>query len=179
MLVHDISSRRQSNSPVQKTKSLPQEDFIPNRKYLGNKPSSGRRVEFPPQNELSKLSHQNRPFWLKSMIIVSNGSSLVCYLSVAIAFVMYSMTVYAPKLWTQKYEQLQNLQKQERQFSFTDEIVKNQLGESAKKAGSGLVNPDPNQPPIFLPNSNPKPVELKSSNAPTPKQIEKISPIAY
>jgi hypothetical protein len=164
---------------MEKIKSLPQGNFTANEKYLRNKPSSGRRIDLPSNNELSKLRYQNRPFWLKSLIVLSNGSSLVCYLSVAIAFVMYSMTVHAPKLWTQKYEQLQNLQKQERQFSFTDEIVKNQLGESAKKSGSGLINPDPTQMPIFLPDSNPKPIELKLSNTPTPRQIEKISPIAY
>lgn len=173
MLVNDILPRQQNKSPVTKTKPLPQKNFT-SKKRLRNQSVSVRRVDSSAQ-----ISYNNRPLWLKSMIIFGHSSSLVCYLSVAIAFVMYGMTVYAPKLWTQKYEELQNLQKQERQFSFTDEIIKNQLAESAKKSGSGLVNPDPNQPPIFLPDSNPKPIELKSSNSAIPKQIEKISPIAY
>lgn len=176
MLLNDTLTRRQKNSPVTKTKPLPQRDFAANKKRLRNQSVSGRLIDSSAQNE---ISYKNRPLWLKSMIIFGHSSSLMCYFSVAIAFVMYSMTVYAPKLWTQKYEELQNLQKQERQFSFTDEIIKNQLAESAKKSGSGLVNPDPTQPPIFLPDSNPKPIELKPSNSATPKQIEKISPIAY
>jgi hypothetical protein len=176
MLLNDTLTRRQKNSPVTKTKPIPQKNFAPNKKRLRNQSVSGRLIDSSGQNE---LSHKNRPLWLKSMIIFGHGSSLMCYVSVAITFVMYSMTVYAPKLWTQKYEELQNLQKQERQFSFTDEIIKNQLGESAKKSGSGLVNPDPTQPPIFLPDSNPKPIELEPSHSATPKEIEKISPIAY
>lgn len=179
MLVNDILPRRQNNSQMTKTKSAPQRDFTINKKRLRNKSVSNRRVDSLAKNQVSQLIHKNRPLWLKSMILFGHGSSFVCYLSVAIAFVMYGMTAYAPKLWTQKYEELQNLQKQERQFSFTDEIIKNQLGESAKKSGSGLVNPDPTQPPIFLPDSNPKSIELKSSNSATIKQIEKISPIAY
>jgi hypothetical protein len=179
MLLNDTLTRRQNNSPVTKTKPLPQRDFTANKKRLRNQSVSGRLIDSSAQNGVSQLSYKNRPLWLKSMIIFGHSSSLVCYLSVAIAFVMYGMTVYAPKLWTQKYEELQNLQKQERQFSFTDEIIKNQLAESAKKSGSGLVNPDPTQPPIFLPDSNPKPIELKPSNSAIPKQIEKISPIAY
>ncbi|BAQ64724.1 cell division protein FtsL [Geminocystis sp. NIES-3709] len=112
-------------------------------------------------------------------MILGHGSSALCYLSVVIAFVMYGITVYAPKLWTTKYHELQDLQKQERQFSFTDEIIKNQLAESAKQSGSGLVNPDSSQPPIFLPDTTPKPIQLETSPSSEPKQIEKISPIAY
>ncbi|BAQ62794.1 cell division protein FtsL [Geminocystis sp. NIES-3708] len=178
MLVQDTLSRRQNNSQVTKTKSLTQKDVTSTRKNLRNNHPSGGRIGSP-NNTISQVSHKNRPLWLKSLILFGHGSSLVCYGSVGIAFIIYGMTVYAPKLWTQKYQELQSLQKQERQFSFTDEIIKNQLAESAKKSGSGLVNPDPTQPPIFLPDSTPKPIELEPSNSPIPKQIEKISPIAY
>ncbi|MBL1210296.1 hypothetical protein [Geminocystis sp. GBBB08] len=175
MLAQDILMREKNQATMMKTKSQPQRDLVTKKKYLRNK--SPKRLDS--QNKALKINHQNRPFLLKCLIIIGNTSSLVCYLSVAIAFILYGMTVYAPKLWTQKYQELQNLQKQERQFSFTDEIMKNQLAESANQSGSGFVNPDATQPPIFLPDSNPKPIELKRSNSPIPKHIDKISPIAY
>jgi hypothetical protein len=179
MLVNDNLPRQQSIFSVTKTKSIPQTDSIINKKSLRSKSVSTRKINSPDKNSVSSISYKNRPLWLKSMILFGHGSSFVCYITVAIAFIMYGMTVYAPKSWTQKYEELQNLQKQERQFSFTDEIIKNQLGESAKTSGSGLVNPDPTQPPIFLPDSTPKSIELKPSNSAIPKQIQKIFPIAY
>lgn len=178
MLVQDTFPRRQNNSQVTKTRSLTQKDVTTTRKNIRNNPSSRKKTDSA-NNIISQVNHRNRPLWLKSLILFGHGSSLVCYGSVGLAFIIYGMTVYAPKLWTQKYQELQSLQKQERQFSFTDEIIKNQLAESAKKSGSGLVNPDPTQPPIFLPDSTPKPIELKPSNSSIPKQIEKISPIAY
>lgn len=179
MLVNDNLPRQQSKFSVTKTRSIPQTDSTIKKKRLRSKSVSTRQIDSTDNNGVSSISYKNRPLWLKSLILFGHSSSFVCYVSVAIAFVMYGMTAYAPKSWTQKYEELQNLQKQERQFSFTDEIIKNQLGESAKTSGSGLVNPDPTQPPIFLPDSNPKSIELKPSNSAIPKQIEKISPIAY
>lgn len=169
---------QQNNSQATKTKSLPPTDKPNSRRNVRNRRISEKKNNSR-NDRITQTNHQNRPLWLKSLILLGHGSSLVCYGTVAIAFGIYSMTVYAPKLWTQKYQELQHLQKQERQFSFTDEIIKNQLAESAKTSGSGLVNPDANQSPIFLPDSTPKPIELKPSNSIIPKQIEKISPIAY
>ena len=94
-----------------------------------------------------------KPLWLKGLIFLNHSSSLVCYASVTVALVMYGMTVYAPKLWTQKYSQLQELQKKERQFTFTDEMLKDELAQSATQSGSGFVKPSPDKQPIFLPNT--------------------------
>jgi len=176
MLVQNNLPSKQSNLRVIKNRSFLRH---PDNKELKNKPHSLKRGNLSSSTLVVSQINKNKPFWLKSMMVMENASSLLCYVSVAIALVMYGMTVYAPKQWTEKYHQLQDLQKQERQFSFTDEIIKNQLAESASESGSGLVNPDPTKPPIFLPNITHKSIVLKSSNIPEPKQIDKISPIAY
>jgi hypothetical protein len=177
MLVHDNLPRRQNNADVQKKEAINPRKLTSttsHRKY-----SSSRVVDSRLAEKIADVKKKNKPFWLQSLMVLGHGSSTFCYLSVAIAFVMYGMTVYAPKQWTDKYHKLQELQKQERQFSFTEEIIKNQLAESAKQSGSGLINPDPTQPPIFLPEMSPKPVELDKSDLVEPKQVDKISPIAY
>ncbi|MGI0482318.1 hypothetical protein ACN4EE_16230 [Geminocystis sp. CENA526] len=177
MLVHDNLPRRQNNADVQKKESINPRKLTSTknrRRYSSSTVVDSRLAE-----KIADVKKKNKPFWLQSLMVLGHGSSTFCYLSVAIAFVMYGMTVYAPKQWTNKYNKLQELQKQERQFSFTEEIIKNQLAESAKQSGSGLINPDPTQPPIFLPEITPKTVELNKSDTVEPKQIEKISPIAY
>lgn len=172
MLVPDTLLQQQNSSVVDK--ATPSVGVKPRRCRLTKK------IDHSSQNiQLKSNVKKNDPFWLKSLMIFSKGSSVFCGLSVAVAFVMYGMTVYAPKIWTNKYHHLQELQKQERQFTFTDEILKNQLAESAKQSNSGLVNPDPTKPPLFLPETTPKTIELNQSPEPKPKEIEKISPIAY
>lgn len=178
MLVQDNRLHEQSNVDTPKKESISSRQLTSMAK-LSRRKYSSRVVNSRLEETISHLEKKHKPFWLQSLIVLGHGSSLLCYGSVAIAFVMYGITVYAPKQWTNKYHQLQELQKQERQFSFTEEIIKNQLAESAQQSGSGLVNPDPNQPPIFLPDMTPKPINLDKSESVEPKQIEKISPIAY
>jgi hypothetical protein len=178
MLVHDNLPRQQSNVSAKKKESTSRQ-LTSTAKLSRRKYSSSRVVNSRLEEKISNLEKKNKPFWLQSLMVFGYGSSAFCYLSVTIAFIMYGMTVYAPKQWTDKYHQLQELQKQERQFSFTEEIIKNQLAESAQQSGSGLVNPDATQPPIFLPDTTPKPIELDKSESVAPKQIEKITPIAY
>jgi hypothetical protein len=89
------------------------------------------------------------------------------------------MTVYAPELWTQKYNQLRNLQKRERQFTLGDETVKNQLANTASRADSGLINPDPTKPPIFLAEITVKEIDSSPENNPPVKKIKQIYPVAY
>ena len=120
-----------------------------------------------------------KPLWLKGLIFLNHSSALVCYASVTVALIVYGMTVYAPKLWTQKYAQLQELQKKERQFTFTGEMLKDELAQSATQSGSGFVKPNPNKQPIFLPNTPTKPIELKASTSVQPQVINSVSPIAY
>lgn len=181
MLVHDTLPKKNINTLVKK-KSLNPRDFPQSKNSLSPYKRLNRNNRRIQKNEnLSVPSSQSiqYPLWLKSFIFLNHGSSIICYITVAIALVLYGMTVYAPRQWTNKYNQLQHLQKQERQFTFTDEILKDSLAESAQQAGSGFVNPEQSKPPIFLPNRNPHPIKPKPINPPESKKIEPISPVAY
>ena len=120
-----------------------------------------------------------KPLWLQALGVLSHGSAVVCYSSVAVALVMYGMTVYAPKSWTQKYSQLQELQKRERQFTFTDEMLKDELAKSATQSRSGFVTPNPEKQPIFLPETATKQIETEVTESTNPRVITPSSPIAY
>ena len=124
-------------------------------------------------------SKAKAPLWLQSLNVLNHGSALFSYLTVAAALVMYGMTVYAPKLWTQKYTQLQDLQKRERQFISAEEMFKDELAQSANQSDSGFVKPNVNNSPIFLPNQSANAIKLKSSTSLPTKIIKPVSPIAY
>lgn len=130
-------------------------------------------------NTSSTLEVSVTPLWLKALMLLGHGSSLMCYGSLAILLVVYGMTVYAPRQWTEKYGRLRELQKQERQLTFTDEVLKNKLGELAGQSGFGFIKPDPTMPPVFLPDVEVKSIELPSELSPVPKEVQKVFPIAY
>ena len=161
------SRRRDVNSPVI------DRSIAKVRKHPSSAPT---KVANPVQvNSLPK----RQPLWLKGLIFLNHSSALLCYGSIAITLVIYGMTVYAPKQWTHKYNELRELQKKERQFTFTEEVLKNESAKSAEKLGSGFINPNPTQQPIFLRNVDAKTIKLDSSTKVTPKKIKPISPIAY
>jgi hypothetical protein len=138
-----------------------------------------RRNSVKPHLKVLPTPPPKKPLWLKGLIFLNHSSAFVSYASVTVALLMYGMTVYAPKLWTQKYTQLQELQKKERQFTFTEEMLKDELAQSATNSSSGFVKPNPSKQPIFLPNTPTKAIELKSSTFVKPKVIDSVSPIAY
>lgn len=159
-----------------------------NRRRVPLKQESVAKIRLPQaENQSSvvlnspavELPKSEAPLWLKSLILLNHGSTLFCYVSATVALIMYGMTVYAPKLWTQKYVELQDLQKKERQFTSADETLRDELAQSANEGNSGFVNPTESNQPIFLPNKPTKAIELKSSTVAEPKIINPISPIAY
>ncbi|MTF38645.1 hypothetical protein [Cyanobacterium aponinum] len=184
MLAHDTLPKRNTNAVV-KNKSLNQRDFR-RKSSPSHSHNQEQTLNKNPRHVQERNNHTSQssesiqyPLWLKSFIVLNHFSSIICGLSVGTALVIYGMTVYAPKQWTNKYHQLQNLQKQERQFTFTDEVLKDTLAESAQQQGSGFVNPDQSKPPIFLPETNATAITPKSINPVKIKKVKPIYPVAY
>ncbi len=174
-----LVQNRVSHSPERvkpKSKRLSARERFDQRKQRQNDFSQLRKKEII---AIKQRKSQSLPLWLKILLFTKNISSVVCWFSVALALIMYSMTVYAPELWTQKYNKLRNLQKRERQFTLGDETVKNQLANTASQVDSGFINPDPTKPPIFLPETTVKEINLPEENNSTVKEIKQIYPIAY
>lgn len=184
MLVQNPSSSSKKNFTIKPNQSA-QRGANPPKNRANNRLYIDRHKHENPEalNNLDSVKQKHRyksiPFWLTILLLTKNVSSLICYVTVGLALTMYGMTVYAPQQWTQKYNQLRELQKKERQFTFSDEVIKHQLALDANQPNSGLVNPDPTQPPIFLPETKVEKIEPVSENKPLPKKINRIYPIAY
>ena len=183
MLVQNPSSSSKKNVTIKPNQSTqranPPKNRANNRRYLNRHKQENLETLNNPNSFKQKYSSQSIPLWLTILLLTKNVSFLICYVTVGLALTMYGMTVYAPQQWTQKYNQLQQLQKKERQFTFSDEMIKHQLALDANQANSGLVNPDPTQPPIFLPETKVEKIEPISEHKPLPKKINQIYPIAY
>ncbi|MBE9209793.1 hypothetical protein IQ244_25530 [Nostoc sp. LEGE 06077] len=119
------------------------------------------------------------PNWLLRLYTVHRYSSVVTFLLVAVALVVYGWTVYSQELWNQEFRRLQNLQRNERQLTTTNAMLKNKMAEDAEKPSAGLVSPTPDKT-IFLPSSADTANSVltnKTSNYPT--QQPTSSPLGY
>jgi hypothetical protein len=119
------------------------------------------------------------PTWLLRLYTFHRYSSIVTFFLVAVALVVYGWTVYSQEMWSKDFRRLQNLQRNERQLTTTNAMLKNKMAEEAEKTTTGLVSPTPDRT-IFLPSvshtPHPKPAETKPNS---PKQQPTSSPLGY
>lgn len=147
------SRRLATNSKVTQSKvaPLPRVTNLPSRTPV-------------PKVEKLNVSQRPKPFWLSSLLLVQRGSDLMAFLLVATTLAIYSWTVYTQQQWSKEYRKLENLQREERQLTTANAVMKNQLAQQAEKPGTGLVNPAQANT-IYVPAAPQRP----SPTAPTPK----------
>jgi hypothetical protein len=138
-------------------------------------------TNFPPRNvgqKVEKLNNtrQQVPVWLKSLLFVQRSSDVITFLLIAATLALYSWTVYTQQQWTKEYDKLQNLQRNERQLTTTNEGIKNQLAQQAEKPASGMVAPDPRST-IYLQPAPQRPVRTPVKTA-EPEPATK-APLGY
>jgi hypothetical protein len=106
---------------------------------------------------VSRLSHQTvqlptspaTPLWLRVLTTAQRTSTVVTFSLVASALAVYGWTVYSQQLWGTEYQRLESLQRQERQLTAANEVLKDQLAKEAEDPASGLSMPNPTSA-IFL-----------------------------
>ncbi|ALF52515.1 hypothetical protein ACX27_06115 [Nostoc piscinale CENA21] len=136
-----------------------------------------------PELTASKVSHvpiaEVLPNWLLRLYTVHRYSSVVTFLLVAVALVVYGWTVYSQERWNQEFRRLQNLQRNERQLTTTNAMLKNKMAEEAEKPSAGLVSPTPDKT-IFLPSAPDTANSALSNTRPnSPVQQPTSSPLGY
>lgn len=122
------------------------------------------------------------PVWLLRLYTSHRYSSVVTFLLVTSALVVYGWTVYSQELWGQGYRRLQNLQLYERQLTTTNATLKNKMAEEAEKQTSGLVSPTPDRTlflPASPPSSSPHPISPAITPNPQIQQQSTSSPLGY
>lgn len=105
------------------------------------------------------------PLWLMRWNSLHRHTAVITFLLVSSTLVVYGWTVYSQHLWSRSYQKLQDLQRDERQLTKHDEILKNKMAQEAEKPRSGLVSPTPANT-IFLeesPPSNPNKTDSNTS----------------
>ncbi|MBD2441242.1 hypothetical protein [Nostoc sp. FACHB-110] len=119
------------------------------------------------------------PMWLLRLHKIHRYSSVVTFLLVAAALVVYGWTVYSQELWSKEFRRLQDLQRNERQLTTTNAMLKNKMAEEAEKTTTGLVAPTPDRT-IFLPSASSSPNPVPAQTKPNSPKLQSTSePLGY
>jgi len=132
--------------------ALRQPDF--NSDYYYTHPQVSPAVDQPeiikPQVSRSKVvkskdfrAASTLPKNLKTLSQIQKGSFAMAIATMTASICLYSSTVQIPKLWSQEYQHLEDLQLQERQLVAINETIKYQIAQEAlQESGLGLSKPE-------------------------------------
>lgn len=117
-----------------------------------------------------------KPIWLRSLQGIKTGTAILMLILVGTVIGLYGKVVHTKQNWGQEYRQLEKLQKEERQVTIFNEALKNNIAQTAKKDGSGLVIPSGSQMIVL----EPTPVRpWKEIPAVQPENIPSQQPLGY
>lgn len=108
----------------------------------GSKKDSATDISVMPGSEAM-------PLWLLRLSVCQRNTSIVTFICVAATLLVYGWSVYSQQLWSQSYQKLQNLQRQERQLTVTNGVLKSKMAADAEKNNNGLTSITPHRT-IFL-----------------------------
>lgn len=74
---------------------------------------------------------QNLPKNLKTLSLIQKGSFALAIATMSASISLYASSVKIPKLWSQEYQHLEDLQLQERQLVAVNETIKYQIAQEA------------------------------------------------
>ena len=106
----------------------------------------------------TSLRSRTLPLWFLRLSLWQRRASIATLLLIGGTLITYSSTVYLQQQWSQQFRKLENLQRQERGLTATNEGLKNQLASEAEQPSTDLVPPNPADVIIlkaFKPKSNP------------------------
>ncbi|MEA5471810.1 hypothetical protein [Spirulina sp. 06S082] len=118
------------------------------------------------------------PFWLRCLIALKHGSSIVTFCLVVAVLMVYSSMVGIQQEWSNAYQKRQSLQRQLQELSMARAQINNHLGVEAES--SGLQSPSPSNT-IFLEPSpiEPTVVQASAKSSPSPKPARGNTPLGY
>ena len=180
---HRQTPRNFSHIPQHKRKILES----PRSKFSRDNPKRiGKNERFevwerPKSNPIPVVPNsESLPLWLLRWQKFQRYSSIAAFLLVMANLTVYGWTVYAQQLWSQNSRKLQELQRQERQITTTNETIKNKMAKEAEKPTAGLVAPTPGRTIFVSPTSSDQKPSLREI-APNLIEIpqENHTPIGY
>ncbi|HBE20503.1 MAG TPA: hypothetical protein DEG17_14160 [Cyanobacteria bacterium UBA11149] len=133
--------------------------------------SQGQKVE------KLNTSREMMPSWLRSLLLVQRTSDLIAFLLCFTTLILYSWTVYTQQQWTKAFRQLETLQRNERQLTTANAVMKDKLAQEAENPGTGLVNPSQNNT-ILLPPTQERKIKKDNTQTPQSDPVGK-TPLGY
>jgi len=119
------------------------------------------------------------PAGLQALLVAQQVATPITFLLVAATAVVYGWTVYTQQLWSQQFQRMETLQRQERQLMAADEVLKNDLAQQALNPTSGLAPADLNST-VFLDAPPELPPEaIAPITPPPPPEVAPAHPFAY
>lgn len=101
---------------------------------------------------------QPAPVWLKSLLTVQKGATVLFGMVFGLSSIVYGYTIHTQGTWRSQHRQWDRLESQGRQQSVITENIKQKLAETAADKKSGLVAPTPQQM-VFIPSAPQRPVK--------------------
>ena len=128
--------------PSTYTYTTPSKHYPARQKSLRRKtkqPQSEKRAnertspisQFPPVQPV--------PAKLKALLLLQKSSLGLAFILIASSIAVYISTARIPELWSKKYQDLETLQRQERELVATNESLKHKLAQQAQQEDSNLV----------------------------------------
>lgn len=182
-LRQDIPDRRSPRRAAYKSSALPNlRPLEPRRSDSPTHPTPINPADLEPQIHAASAVTalpQPRPLpsWLKLLMKVQQGSTVMTLLLMGTVLAIYGWTVFTQQRWGQEYRRWGALQKHEQQLMATNEVLKNQMAQQAENPKSGFVAPDPSSM-IFLAPAAPRPAVQPDIEAYTPEPIPN-KPLGY
>ena len=153
--------------------ALRKPDFDPQDYYHQIQPKTPIEVTRP-----TPISSRNTlPNRLKTLSLIQKSSFSFAIASMAASIGLYIYTVQIPKLWSQEYQQLENLQRQERQLIAINETMKYQIAREASEDGQLSISKSKSALFISPKKIDRKIVSNKSTNS--PEVVKEYSSFGY
>ena len=111
----------------------------------------------------------NLPRHLHVLSVLQKGSFGLALVSMATSISLYMSTVQIPRLWSQEYQNLENLQRQERQLIAINETIKYQIAQEAGENSSLSVSTP--ESAVFI---SPAKINIRTMSEEAINQQEKV-----
>lgn len=132
------------------------------KKHRQASKSSGSRVasqSLSPQWKRDRKKQTTFPVLIRILLFFQQTASILTLSAIAGSLVMSGLTFYTQQMWNRQYEQLQELQRYERNVTSINEALKDKIAEQGKTNNEGFVplTPDYNlyvEPELVSPSSD-------------------------
>lgn len=160
--------------------ALPQPDFRDvnsfNSQVLRDKTSvsvSSTTSNKQYSRKTTQLSRKKRSATLQLLILLQRGSFGVAAIGLLSCLAVYRATVRIPQLWSQEYETLEALQRQERQLIALDEALKYEIAKGAEQPELEM-SAISHENTIFL-----EPSSIEPQKVPESDRLPQAAPLGY